>query len=250
MTSSYLRRLLKRIAITASIQLTSFKVAQRGVVQFAIFGNYRHKMTLAGFEVVKESKDIDAFWYHYCKKKICYVVGRNVQQMSSVGKGPLLIILQALAPWGPMRLQSWKTKSKYISRKRHCQCYQAKTVSSYALYYYSHLSSAASTVQILFTAKFVKTFKISVAASPLVNRCYGTWTSLAYCCHYPAKNFSYNALTNHTALCIVVSLPLDNFNNFFQWNCELISVWNNPVCHVVFWASGRPGVNVNGFLIF
>ena len=33
---------------------------------------------------------------------------------------------------------------------------------------------------------------------------------------------------------------IDNFRNFFQWNCELISVLNNPVCHVVFWACGRP----------
>ena len=87
------------------------------------------------------------------------------------------------------------------------QCYQASTFSSYALYHYSHISGLASTtVQILFTAKFVKTFKISVAASPLVNRCYGTWTSLAYCCHYPATYSSYSALTNNTALSIDVSL--------------------------------------------
>ena len=135
---------------------------------------------------------------------VCF--GKKCTKISSGGKGPLLTVLHAFAPWGPRRLQSWKTNSKYIFRKRHCQCYQAKTVSSYALYYYSHLSSAASTVRILFTAKFVKTFKISVAASPLVNRCYGTWAFLAYSCHYPATNSSYSAFTNHTALSIDVSL--------------------------------------------
>ena len=93
-------------------QLQSW-VELRGVVQFAIFGNYRHKMTSAGFKVGKESKDIDTFWYQFCKK-MCYVVGRNVQKIGLVGKGPLLIILQAFAPWGPMGLLSCKTNSKYM----------------------------------------------------------------------------------------------------------------------------------------
>ena len=115
------------------------------------------------------------------------------------------------------------------------QCYQASAISSYALYHYSHISGLASTtVQILFTAKFVKTFKISVAASPLVNRCYGTWAFLAYCCHYPAPYSSYTAFTNHTALSIDVSLRQCSLMTTSYNTSNLIRVhWSTGLGHFI-----------------